>query len=308
LSSILDALKRIEKEEGPPSGPMHAPSWLDKPEVDPDLSHRVAGFFLRRRRFFWICCLVSIAAVTAALLAAGGFFTAGEKEAVLESGPPAAGALPEKSAATVDRTKEAARRQATAPAAAKSERINQGGSARFSARPVSNGAPAAPKAGVRPPAARPAAGGGIASESSAARQDGSAASRFMPLKAVERRTAPLTPAAAPAAGIADAAPEDEPVQNPTTADSGAEKEASTALADPRPGPIMGEVQTLPTESGLQLQAISWSDVPEKRIAVVNGRILKEGDRIEKYVLSEIHEDDVVFRHSGQRWKLGFQPR
>jgi len=71
---------------------------------------------------------------------------------------------------------------------------------------------------------------------------------------------------------------------------------------------MGEVQTLPTESGLQLQAISWSDVPEKRIAVVNGRILKEGDRIEKYVLSEIHEDDVVFRHSGQRWKLGSQPR
>ena len=308
MSSILDALKRLEKEEGSPSGPVHAPSWLDKPEVDPDLSHRVAGFFLRWRRLFWICGLVSIAAATAALLAAGGFFTAGEKEAALESGPLAAGASPEKSAATVDRTEESTRRQANAPAAVKPERINQGGSALRAAQPVSNGVLAAPKAGVRRPAARIAAGGGIASEGSAARSSDAVTSRFQPPKTAAQRTAPSTKAAAPAAGIADAALKDEPVQNPTAADSGAEKEVSTALADPRPGSIMAEAQTLPAESGLLLQAISWSDVPEKRIAVVNGRILKEGERIEEYVLSEIHEDDVVFRHAGQRWKLGFQPR
>jgi hypothetical protein len=125
-----------------------------------------------------------------------------------------------------------------------------------------------------------------------------------------RSTAPSTRAAAPAgvSGMADAAPEDEVVQAPTPADSGAAKIESLAVADPRPGPFISEAQTLPAESGLQLQAISWSDAPEKRIAVVNGRILKEGDRIEEYVLLEIHEDDVVFRQSGQRWKLSFQRR
>ena len=69
-----------------------------------------------------------------------------------------------------------------------------------------------------------------------------------------------------------------------------------------------KIATLPVESNLELQAISWSDQPAQRIAVVNGSIIKEGEKIQDYQLQEIKNDEVIFQHRGQHWRLRFQKK
>jgi hypothetical protein len=58
-------------------------------------------------------------------------------------------------------------------------------------------------------------------------------------------------------------------------------------------------------SDLKLQAISWSQNPANRIAVINGNILREGAELEGYSISRIAKDEVVVRKGGEEWKLVF---
>jgi hypothetical protein len=59
------------------------------------------------------------------------------------------------------------------------------------------------------------------------------------------------------------------------------------------------------DSKLILQAISWSEKPENRIAVINASIVREGQSIEGFRVIQIGQDDVVVRGSGKEWKLVF---
>jgi hypothetical protein len=58
-------------------------------------------------------------------------------------------------------------------------------------------------------------------------------------------------------------------------------------------------------SDLKLQAISWSQNPANRIAVINGNILREGAALEGYSISRIAKDEVVVRKGAEEWKLVF---
>lgn len=58
-------------------------------------------------------------------------------------------------------------------------------------------------------------------------------------------------------------------------------------------------------SGLKLQAIAWSSDSKKRIAVVNGRILREGNSIEGALIIRIDKNDVSFQKGGEQWKQKF---
>ncbi len=58
-------------------------------------------------------------------------------------------------------------------------------------------------------------------------------------------------------------------------------------------------------SDLKLQAISWSQNPADRIAVINGNILREGAALEGYSISRIAKDEVVVRKGLEEWKLVF---
>lgn len=60
------------------------------------------------------------------------------------------------------------------------------------------------------------------------------------------------------------------------------------------------------ESKLQLQAIAWSSDPESRLAVVNGRVLREGGSIEKVFITYIGKNEVVFKKGGEEWKQLFR--
>ena len=62
------------------------------------------------------------------------------------------------------------------------------------------------------------------------------------------------------------------------------------------------------ESPLSLQAISWSADPDKRLAVINGKICREKEPIGGYVLDAINTADVVVSKGGKSGKLMFKIR
>ena len=60
------------------------------------------------------------------------------------------------------------------------------------------------------------------------------------------------------------------------------------------------------DSNLKLMAIAWSDDPKSRIAVINDRIVREGDAVDGMVISRINEEDVILRKEDDTWKLLFR--
>lgn len=56
---------------------------------------------------------------------------------------------------------------------------------------------------------------------------------------------------------------------------------------------------------LKLQAIAWAPEPAKRIAVINGSIVREGETIEGFTLMRIRKDDIVLNDGRKTWQLEF---
>jgi len=59
------------------------------------------------------------------------------------------------------------------------------------------------------------------------------------------------------------------------------------------------------DSRIQLQAIAWSNNPEKRMAVINNKIVREGGSIDGISVTRILEDQVIFREGGESFKILF---
>ena len=57
---------------------------------------------------------------------------------------------------------------------------------------------------------------------------------------------------------------------------------------------------------MKLQAVTWSKSPQKRIAVINNRILREGEVVSGYIIDTIRQDDVILSRGGTKWKLVFR--
>jgi hypothetical protein len=56
---------------------------------------------------------------------------------------------------------------------------------------------------------------------------------------------------------------------------------------------------------LQLQAVSWSDIPSERVTIINGQILREGQGVDGYAVVQIRPEDVIVKNSGKLWKLSY---
>ena len=65
-----------------------------------------------------------------------------------------------------------------------------------------------------------------------------------------------------------------------------------------------DVETL-SRGSLQLQAISWSQVSSARITVIDGRILREGQSIEGYTVTQIRPEDIIVSKAGKLWRLAY---
>ncbi|MEJ2658716.1 MAG: general secretion pathway protein GspB [Desulfobacterales bacterium] len=60
-----------------------------------------------------------------------------------------------------------------------------------------------------------------------------------------------------------------------------------------------------SETGIQIQAIAWSEDSGARLAVINGLILREGESIDNVKVVHIGKDAVVFEKNGEEWKQMF---
>ena len=80
-----------------------------------------------------------------------------------------------------------------------------------------------------------------------------------------------------------------------------------ASAEPQEVPtttVEVEVPKL-NDPDMKLQAITWSREPQKRITVINNRILREGDMVSGYLINTINQDDVAISRDGEKWKIVF---
>ncbi len=106
----------------------------------------------------------------------------------------------------------------------------------------------------------------------------------------------------PSAGDKKTAPFSEPLETPeNSSQPDATASPDTAL-NSDPDSIFAQKIHNPD---MKLHAISWTPDAGTRIAVINGSIIREGDMIGRYLVYRINKDDVVFRESGEFWRLGF---
>jgi len=56
---------------------------------------------------------------------------------------------------------------------------------------------------------------------------------------------------------------------------------------------------------LKLQALAWADDAARRMAVINGHIVHEGDSVDGYQVMKIRKEDVIVNEKGESWRLEF---
>ena len=81
--------------------------------------------------------------------------------------------------------------------------------------------------------------------------------------------------------------------------------ADTRIPDVSPSVKEIEIPVL-YDPEMKLQAITWSRDPQKRIVVINNRILHQGDAVSGYLIDTINQDDVLLSDAGEKWKLLFR--
>ncbi len=59
-------------------------------------------------------------------------------------------------------------------------------------------------------------------------------------------------------------------------------------------------------SSLKIQALSWAEEPASRVAVIDNKILTEGDYVQGYRLVIIEKDSVILHHSNNDYRLNFR--
>jgi hypothetical protein len=60
-----------------------------------------------------------------------------------------------------------------------------------------------------------------------------------------------------------------------------------------------------TDSTLKLQALAWSNDAARRLAVINGHVVHEGEAVESYQVTQIRQEDVIVHDGRKSWRLVF---
>lgn len=104
------------------------------------------------------------------------------------------------------------------------------------------------------------------------------------------------------AGIPEEKPfSQEPIKKSTL--TGGNEEASEQKAN------KAQFTSIPirsaNESMLEIQAIAWSSNPEKRMTVINGQIVHEGEMVERATVKHIGKNEVVIIKGSEKWRQLF---
>ncbi len=87
-----------------------------------------------------------------------------------------------------------------------------------------------------------------------------------------------------------------------------------SVADTRKTPPPGRAPAVRTpednlsrlnDSKLKVMAIAWHGEATRRIAVVNGHIVKEGESVDGYTITRIRKDDVIVNDGSRSWRVEF---
>lgn len=65
---------------------------------------------------------------------------------------------------------------------------------------------------------------------------------------------------------------------------------------------------LPEATDLKIMAIAHSDIPEKRMAVIDGRIVHEGEGVAGYSVLRIDPDEILLKKGGKTYRAGIGAR
>ncbi len=86
------------------------------------------------------------------------------------------------------------------------------------------------------------------------------------------------------------------------------RDTSPQPSDPAPQVAAGiEIPAL-ADASLTINAISWSTVPERRLAVINSTLVREGQTVGEFRLVEIEEDQVIVQRAQKKWRVMFRLR
>jgi len=81
---------------------------------------------------------------------------------------------------------------------------------------------------------------------------------------------------------------------------------STAFEVKEASPIsLSSIEEYSDDTRLKLQAIAWSSNPEKRMAMINNQIVREGSSIQGISVIHILENQVIFREGEATFKITF---
>jgi hypothetical protein len=87
------------------------------------------------------------------------------------------------------------------------------------------------------------------------------------------------------------------------------KDTPASIADVSKEALVREEKPLPMDRlegvSFKIQAISWGETPQERLVVISNQVLREGDGIEGYRISRINPDDIVLRRGANAYRLDF---
>jgi Type II secretion system protein B len=94
-------------------------------------------------------------------------------------------------------------------------------------------------------------------------------------------------------------------RNAEAASAGASRQTASASKPKAPSDTYKNTPLL-TDGRLKVHAIAWSPKPAERMAVINSRVIYEGDSVDDFTILAIRPDDVVVREKGQGvWRVEF---
>jgi hypothetical protein len=268
LSSILKALKKID-ESSPPDD--NSPPWPHPGDARDTITRSIQKRWLIRRTTTYIlvaACVISLAVLVY-------FRQAGKTSQVLTAGTQS-GKNPEQGQVhRAKRLKTAPTDKPSAPAVK-----TQPPPSRSSTPPVTKPPPQnSPPALQRTPAAPTVDKSRMTAGRNRTRPP-------LPKKSMKAATKTVPPTGGESART-----------SPPKADA----VKSSSASPPEKSTQYSRLQS----AELILQAIAWAPEPSRRIAVVNGSIVKEGDSVDGFTLMRIRKDDIVLNDGRKTWQLEF---
>ncbi|MGD8961464.1 MAG: hypothetical protein PVF29_06225 [Desulfobacterales bacterium] len=269
MSTILKALKRIDQSTLPPDGLESGPSMIDTKKA---VRSRLFWIWLQRKA---ILSLIVVVVVIAA-----GWLIYSQKDRLISK----IGSHGQSEKPPVFQAKtEPPPRQTKEPGPQQAARLNgQQPSGSATSGPDRNSA-------ERPPA--------TPSRSPSGQQDQT--HQMTALKPQVRAPESKSPAKSRISRSSEAKSADSvqrKKRQPATAP--AKKSKTRAVPTARSYPRLDNAK-------LNLQAIAWSNVAAERIAVINDRIVREGESVEGYSINQIRQEDVVVNDGARSWQLEF---